>query len=394
MPSLDDEERAVFPEVDDEEDESDEVDDSEDDEDEDEDGEIEPSSAPLPPSVPVTDLATMDPNPGMIPNPNPIAVHAAVSAAENGSVQVQPVLSDVATEDLTTPTADERRLVPCQTGSSCDDSRRLFQRLWTDEDELVILKGFLEFVSQRGTIEASHQHDTGLFYEKIKTLLQLEFTKNQLIEKLRWMKKKFRNVVSRIANAGKDFSFKTPHEQATFEIARQIWSSALKRSREISDDEILNVPALGGGSEIKLEGGTGEVSRSRRRRRRHSSTVNAGHTVGVPVEAAMSHTPLALSSTGVPVIPSMIEETVRSCLSPLFKELIGSAAGGVGMNLMMPMSLWGGGECVAVAGVEAPEDERWRNQRILELEVYLKRVELVQDQIKKTLEDLRSIGGN
>lgn len=391
MPSLDDEERAVFPEVDDEEDESDEVDDSEDDDDEDEDGEIEPSSAPPPPSAPVHDLATMDPNPGMIPNLNPNTIHVAVSAAENGSVQVQPVVSDVATEDLTTPTTEERRLVPYQTGSSCDDSRRLFQRLWTDEDELVILKGFLEFVSQRGTIEASHQHDTGPFYEKIKTQLQLEFTKNQLIEKLRRMKKKFRNVVSRIANSGKDFAFKTPHEQATFEIARQIWSSALKRSREISDDEILNVPALGGGSEIKLEGGTGDVSRSRRRRRRHSSTVNAGHTVGVPVEAAMSHTPLALSSTVMPAIPSMIEETVRSCLSPLFKELIGSAAGGAGMNLIMPMSLWGG-ECVA--GVEPPEDDKWRKQRILELEVYLKRVELVQDQIKKTLEELRSIGGN
>ena len=109
MPSLDDEEHAVFPEVDDEEDERDEVDDREDDEDEDEDGEIEPSSAPLPPSVPVTDLGTMDPNPGMIPNPNPIAIHVAVFAVENGSVQVQPVLSDVTTEDLTTPTAEERR---------------------------------------------------------------------------------------------------------------------------------------------------------------------------------------------------------------------------------------------------------------------------------------------
>lgn len=38
-------------------------------------------------------------------------------------------------------------------------------------------------------------------------------------------------------------------------------------------------------------------------------------------------------------------------------------------------------------------DEKWRKQQILELEVYSKRLELVQDQIKVALEELRSMGG-
>ncbi|CAN1245314.1 hypothetical protein LINGRAPRIM_LOCUS2942 [Linum grandiflorum] len=37
-------------------------------------------------------------------------------------------------------------------------------------------------------------------------------------------------------------------------------------------------------------------------------------------------------------------------------------------------------------------DEKWRKQQILELEVYSKRLELVQDQVRSQLEDLRSLG--
>lgn len=38
-------------------------------------------------------------------------------------------------------------------------------------------------------------------------------------------------------------------------------------------------------------------------------------------------------------------------------------------------------------------DERWRKLQIMELEVYSKRVELVQDEIKAALEELRSMNG-
>lgn len=46
-----------------------------------------------------------------------------------------------------------------------------------------------------------------------------------------------------------------------------------------------------------------------------------------------------------------------------------------------------------VGGGSEVVDEKWRKQQILELEVYSKRLELVQDQIKVALEELRSMGG-
>ncbi|KAF2298607.1 hypothetical protein GH714_024306 [Hevea brasiliensis] len=48
-----------------------------------------------------------------------------------------------------------------------DESRRLFQRLWTDEDEIELLQGFLDYTTQRG----SNHHDTALFYDQIKSKL-------------------------------------------------------------------------------------------------------------------------------------------------------------------------------------------------------------------------------
>ncbi|XP_050387317.1 probable transcription factor At5g28040 [Argentina anserina] len=85
-------------------------------------------------------------------------------------------------------------------------------------------QGFLDYTTQRGNKGGSHQNDTALFYDQIKSKLQLEFNKNQLVEKLRRLKKKYRNVLNKIA-AGKEVSFKSPHDQATFEISRKIWSN-------------------------------------------------------------------------------------------------------------------------------------------------------------------------
>ncbi|XVF31202.1 hypothetical protein REPUB_Repub16aG0125200 [Reevesia pubescens] len=126
-----------------------------------------------------------------------------------------------------------------------DDSRRLFQRLWTDEDEIELLQGFLDYTTSRTNSNPSssyhHHYDTTLFYDQIKSKLQLDFNKNQLVEKLRRLKKKYRNVMNKISS-GKDFSFKSPHDQATFEISRKIWSNSVGKVEDnvLDDDENNN----------------------------------------------------------------------------------------------------------------------------------------------------------
>ncbi|KAJ3676020.1 hypothetical protein LUZ60_003432 [Juncus effusus] len=308
-------------------------------------------------------------------NPNPNLLDSNPGSGQNGPVSAGGAPSGSG--------GGERRVL------AADDSRRLFQRLWTDEEELIILKGFLDFTSKRGTTFASHQYDTGPFYEEIKQRLQLDFSKNQLIEKLRRLKKKYRNCAGRIRSKGKSFSFRSPHEQAVFEIARHIWRPT-KNSGDLSGDDDAGddvTPAPANPSK--------RISRSRHRRKfQQNSETLAGLTVPVP-QLVPIQVPVPIETkptvpVPVPTVPvsssassgSLIEETVRTCLSPLFSELIGTAIGTVplGLSSLGPVPVCPAGKI---------SDEKWRQQYVLELEVYLRRMELVKEQVLCALQELR-----
>ncbi|KAG6437499.1 hypothetical protein SASPL_102417 [Salvia splendens] len=96
-------------------------------------------------------------------------------------------------------------------------------------------------------------------------------------------------------------------------------------------------------------------------------------------------------------LSGVIEETVKSCLSPIFKEILsnsmspnlnsnGSSCCGNGFRLgRSPIPL-----CLGTS--MGSDKERWRKQQILELEVFSKRLELVQDEIRDQQQELRSTG--
>jgi hypothetical protein len=306
-----------------------------------------------------------------------------------------------------------------------DDSRRLFQRIWTDEDEIEILQGFLDYTTQRGG--GGHHYDTTLFYDQIKSKLQLDFNKNQLVEKLRRLKKKYRTALSKIVS-GKEFTFKSAHDQATFEISRKIWGDLGCKSGagiedNVLDDEdgnnvIANINLCN--VEVKSEDFGGN-SKSRPRKRARSTigigiddklnlnetfvannVTNSNENSGCGVN--LSGNENGNGSAGA-VAAVAVEETIKSCLTPLFKELLSGASmgmggaglygggrglGGLTMNPMLPSF---GIPTMSIGNADVAISERWRKQQILELEVYSKRLELVQDQIKTALEELRSVGG-
>ncbi|TMX02096.1 hypothetical protein EJD97_022582 [Solanum chilense] len=367
-----------------------------------------------------------------------------------------------------------------------DESRKLFQRLWTDEDEIELLRGFLDYTTQRGlnTSSPQHHYDTTAFYEQIKTKFQLDFNKNQLVEKLRRLKKKYRTVVSKMGS-GKDFVFKSAHDQVTFDISNRIWSTggSYARSSPGGGSVGFSAPPLeDGGVGLGLEedldvnpnpnpdsivlyhspkfnlnsnpnGIAIKTPRSHKRSPIPLEAVKVEHqpfqppgirinvqmpaTNSNPVAAAPAAPPVSgvaapqvsgvatppvggtaaplvagvaapAPTTGAASVPNLIEETVRNCVSPIFKELLNNVAnlngsargfgfgfGGIGMSPMglgmSPMGLGFGGGAMSM---EMMRDEKWRKQQMLELEVYSKRLELVQDQVKAQLEELRSMGSN
>ncbi|KAJ1691627.1 hypothetical protein LUZ63_015782 [Rhynchospora breviuscula] len=295
---------------------------------------------------------------------------------------------------------------------SSDESRRLFQRLWTDEEEIRILRGFLDFTSRRGTTFASHQYDTSPFYEEIKKQFTFDFSKNQLIEKLRRLKKKYRICALRMQTAGKDFSFKSAHEQNIYDVARHIWRPEMKRERESDDEDgyLNQIPIVGANHGTDRIVGVVEEPRSKKRVRRRST--EAPDIVSLlPVQVAGNETevPLEVKQENYITVPNdlsadttksaAIEETVKSCLSPLFKELISTAINsGMGPGVSSSSGILGSGFGLGLGlgflnpdgSVPVPKDEKWRKQQIMELEVYLQRIELLQDHVKSTLEELKS----
>ncbi|TKY52153.1 Mediator-associated protein 1 [Spatholobus suberectus] len=359
---------AVFPEEDLDDDDETQEDEEEDDEDDDVLGEPDDDETEPPPSV-----------------------LAAVTVALPGSAASKTASIPVAVADSS---PKRQRTEQIEEKKVLDDSRRLFQRLWTDEDEIGLLQGFLEYTAQRGS---SHHNDTALFYDQIKSKLQLGFNKNQLVEKLRRLKKKFRNVLNKISS-GKEFSFKSPHDRASFEISRRIWSNTAPITGPVEDDDEINPnanPNFGHSAKTPLSRKRSR-SRSEKRELNYGSVLNKDNNcIGNSNNNNNKDNENCSSRNNVQVL---IEETVRSCLSPVLKQLassgmgLGSAFGfggrGFALNpLPMPLSF------LNLGIGEMAMDEKWRKQQILELQVYSKRLELVQDEIEVALEELRSAGG-
>lgn len=255
--------------------------------------------------------------------------------------------------------------------------------VWTNEDEIQLLRGFLEYASEnRISGQRLQQHDAAAFYRQIKPKIQLCCDKNQLIEKLRRLKRKYQ-ITSNKIDCGEKPAFKNLHERSTFNISRKIWGrNSGKKQTSVQDsilDEVLediNPNFI----EIKEKRENHEdesqerddLQQSTKRRRTAFLSGEASNSNEIPVRPSS-----VIDDIGK--LSGLVEEVARGCLTPFFKELMSNGWPPVG--LAGRIQSFGGGE-------EA--EERWRKQHALEMEVYLKRLELVQEEIRVSLEELRS----
>ncbi|CAA0392819.1 unnamed protein product [Arabidopsis thaliana] len=88
----------------------------------------------------------------------------------------------------------------------------LFQRLWTDEDEIVFLQGMIKFAKDTGK---NVSEDMNGFFEKLKDSISFEVKTDQFVNKIRSMKRKY------IENK----KTTTEHDKKCYELAEIIWVS-------------------------------------------------------------------------------------------------------------------------------------------------------------------------
>nr|XP_011468357.1 PREDICTED: uncharacterized protein LOC105352569 [Fragaria vesca subsp. vesca] len=195
------------------------------------------------------------------------------------------------------------------------------KRVWSKEDELELLKNFLDYRTRPRTA-----NEAPSFYDEVNPKFKEQYTKRKLAEKLGRLKKKYRNVVKKMMNNnGTEFRFRNPHDSAIFDISHRIWAESplynIQEKNVVVDSHDV------GSSKTSFDG-------------KHGDDEGNTDVRGMIIGLAMNPIPLSLSNYG--------------CR---------------------------GGDVA---------DEKWREQQILELEAYSKRLELVQQQVKAALDDLRS----
>ncbi|KAL3624693.1 hypothetical protein CASFOL_031361 [Castilleja foliolosa] len=90
-------------------------------------------------------------------------------------------------------------------------------RIWSDKDEIAVLNGMIEF---------KNHADIDAFQNFIKGKLQVNFSKRQLNDKIKRLKKRFLNALKHSDN-GEDPVFSKPHEDMSFELSKKIWSGSV-----------------------------------------------------------------------------------------------------------------------------------------------------------------------
>lgn len=95
-----------------------------------------------------------------------------------------------------------------------EGSKKLFQRVFSEDDEIEILKGMIEYRAKK---KADPMNDVDDFYGFIKKSVHADVNKGQMVDKVRRLRKKFQNAKKR--------KLTNLHEIQAFELSKKIWES-------------------------------------------------------------------------------------------------------------------------------------------------------------------------
>ncbi|KAG6414382.1 hypothetical protein SASPL_127104 [Salvia splendens] len=127
--------------------------------------------------------------------------------------------------DVVTPKCDvedaRAALRDAKKSETSDRKSNRFQRIWSKDDEIVILKGMIDYLAKYKT---DPTQDIGMFHSFIKEELQTYGSQMQLLDKIRRMKKKFEKKIKN----GKEMTFSKPHEQSVYDLSKMIWGNKEK----------------------------------------------------------------------------------------------------------------------------------------------------------------------
>ncbi|OVA12052.1 Protein of unknown function DUF573 [Macleaya cordata] len=164
----------------------------------------------------------------------------------------KPLIDDNTADKLKVEKRRKMNHDPVETEKKCLP----FKRVWSEGDEIVILKGMAKYMKKKGLKEPTK--DMNEFLEFIKDSLYSSVTNVQLGSKLRHLKDKYMNEKKKKNRSGK-LNFSKPHDERLFKYSKKIWDTSpkekdvmvvegrFKYSKNIWDTEFFKPLSLGGG---------------------------------------------------------------------------------------------------------------------------------------------------
>ncbi|XP_062152073.1 probable transcription factor At5g28040 [Alnus glutinosa] len=228
-----------------------------------------------------------------------------------------------------------------------------FPRIWTEPDETRFLQGLLDCAS-RGL---SFPRDLQVFYDRFSGTMSQPYAKSQLSEKLRRLRKKFRDISSRLAG-GLSPSWLSQHDQALYELSEKLWSPELSSSSPFGNN------SSDYGSNVKKKG--------------------ESSLVGVRVSFLPALPTLSSHSNQNHRFQEFDDDDDAGGVNAEYEEEEGfdrRRSGGLG-GVAAKAALDVFDEClkeVRMVVVGSSKALRWHEQRVAELEVLARRLRLVLD---------------
>ncbi|KAF8095277.1 hypothetical protein N665_0338s0031 [Sinapis alba] len=103
-----------------------------------------------------------------------------------------------------------------------ETKKNYFQRVWTEEDEIAVLQGIIDYKNETGS---SPFDDKNALYELLKKSISFNASKLQFLEKNRSLKKKFDNNLCKWQKKGEEPTFSKPHDLNAFHLSKFVWGN-------------------------------------------------------------------------------------------------------------------------------------------------------------------------
>lgn len=228
------------------------------------------------------------------------------------------------------------------------EKKQLFQRLWSEDNEIELIEGMINYVNEKGKDPIADVND---FHDFVKQSLHVDVNNRQVITKVRRLKKKYANNVAKAESTGKVRSFSNPHEKKMYELSKNLWGNASNKN-----------------------------------------VVMNSNTKKVNVTPKPNKNPKSNGNGGVELEPELTANVIQPKVEPV-RSTHGFDHGSVGLIITDEMIMNKGLELLS--GPKRVEmEEKWKNLKVQELKLFLKKVELLKEQGEIVLNSMVKSGDN